>query len=561
MIKVSGRWLALAAPLALAAASAPLAAQDPIVASAEAYVESAWPADGPGAAVIVTRGGEVVYGGARGLADVSAGRPLTVDSVFRLGSISKQFTAALVLKLAEDGKLSLDDPLGKFLPGYPEPAAGATVRQLLNHTSGIRSFTALPGAMSEAATSRVYTTADIIALIRDVPPDFAAGSRFSYNNSGYALLAAIIESVTGQPWQVMLEERITRPLGLATIRYGLDENAIADRALPYSPGPEGVRPAQEVHLSSASGAGGLVGSVGDLARWAQALHHGRVVNAASYAEMIAPTVLPDGSTVPYGFGLQRENLQGFEVISHGGGIQGGLTDSLYLPEQDLFVAVFVNSDRPQILPGMAARRLAAMAVGRPLPGFQPIAFDPAGVEPLLGVYAPIGGDGVEGRFYMRDGRLFTQRGEEPERPVLAAAGNRFFYGPNSPTWFEARRDSAGAVVMELHPNSSDQVLRLTRTGPVPPPPAVSRTVLERYVGRYELNGTIATIGLTADDRLTVQLTGQPVGPPLRTISANEFAGDSAGVRVRFEGEGPKATVIRSRYAGTEVTGTRLPDEG
>ena len=232
MSKVSGRLMFLVASLWLVAASAPLAAADDIAASAEAYVESAWPADGPGAAVIVTRGGEIVYAGTQGLADVDAGRPIDVDTVFRLGSISKQFTAALVLKLAEDGKLSLDDPLRKFVPAFPAPGADVTVRQLLNHTSGIRSYTSLPGAMSEAITSRVYTTGDIIALIRDERPDFAAGSDWRYNNSGYSLLSAVIEAVTGQPWQVALEERITQPLGLATIRYGLDEDALANRALP-----------------------------------------------------------------------------------------------------------------------------------------------------------------------------------------------------------------------------------------------------------------------------------------------------------------------------------------
>jgi CubicO group peptidase (beta-lactamase class C family) len=561
MLKVSRRLLILVAPLWLAAVSTPLAAADDVAASAEALVEAAWPADGPGAAVIVTRGGEVVYAGARGLADVETRRPITVDTTFRLGSISKQFTAALVLKLVDEGKVSLDDPLSKFVPGFPAPGGQATIRQLLNHTSGIRSFTGLPGAQTEAATSRHYTTGDIVALIRDEAPDFAPGSDWRYNNSGYVLLVAVIEAVTGQPWQVALEERITRPLGLTTIRYAPDESAVANRALPYTMGQGGVRPAQKVDLSSASGAGGLVGSVRDLARWGQALHHGQVVSAASYAQMVAPTVLPDGRTIPYGFGLEMEQLRGFAVIGHSGGIQGGVTDSLYLPEQDLFVAVFVNSDMPQVGPGVAARRLAALEVGKSFPEYRPVTIDPAALEPWLGLYKVAGDDGREGRFYARDGRLFTQMGDEPERPVLASAGGRFFYGPDSLAWFEARRDPAGGVVLEAHVDPSDRGMTLTRTGPIPPPPVVTRAMLERYVGRYELNGTIATIGLTTDNRLTVQLTGQPVGAPLRTVSADEFAGDQAGVRVRFEGEGPKATVIRSRYAGSEVTGTRIADEG
>ena len=559
MLKVSVRLLVLVAPLWLAAACAPLAATDDLAAPAEAFVEGAWPADGPGAAVVVTRGGEVVYAGTRGLADVGTRRPITLDSVFRLGSISKQFTAALVLKLVDEGKVSLDDPLSKFLPDFPAPGGQATIRQLLNHTSGIRSYTSLPGAQSEAATSRHYTTGEVIALIRDEKPDFAPGSDWRYDNSGYALLAAVIEAVTGQPWQVALEQRITRPLGLATIRYAPDENTIANRVMPYTMGPSGVAPAQKVDLSSASGAGGLVGSVRDLARWAQALHHGQVVSAASYAQMIAPTSLPDGRTIPYGFALQTGDVRGFKVIGHSGGIQGGVTDSLYLPEQDLFVAVFINSDMPHTGPGVATRRLAALAVGKPFPEYRPVALDPVALEPLLGRYKAA--DGREGRFYMRDGRLFTQVGDEPERPVLPSADNRFFYGPNSLAWFDAHREPAGGVMLEAHFDGSDRVVTLTRSGAIPPDPVVPHAVLERYVGRYELNGTIATIGLTPDDRLTVQLTGQPMGPPLRTVSAYVFAGDAAGVRIKFEGEGPKATVIRSWYLGGEVTGTRIADEG
>lgn len=557
MLKVSSRLLFFVAPLLLA--TAPLAAADDIAVPAETFVEAAWPADGPGGAVIVTRGGEVVYTGTRGLADVGEGLPITVDSVFRLGSISKQFTAALVLKLVDEGKLSLDDPLSKFLPDFPAPGRQATIRQLLNHTSGIRSYTSLPGAQSEAATSRRYTTGDLIALIRDEQTDFAPGSDWRYNNSGYALLAAVIEAVTGQPWQVALEDRITRPLGLTTIRYGIDENAIANHVLPYTMGPDGPRPAQKVDLSSASGAGGLVGSVGDLARWAQALHHGQVVSAASYAQMIAPTSLPDGRTIPYGFGLQTEDLRGFAVIGHSGGIQGGVTDSLYLPEQDLFVAVFANSDMPRTAPTVATRRLAALAVGKPFPEFRPVAVDPAALEPLFGLYKA--DDGREGRFYTRDGRLFTQTGDEPERQVLASSDNRFFFGPNGLAWLDVRRQPAGGVVIEAHVDGSDRVMTLTRTGAIPAPPVIPRAVLERYVGRYELNGTIATIGLTPDDRLTVQLTGQPMGAPLRAVSSDEFAGDAAGVRVKFEGEGPKATSIRSRYSGNEVVGRRIADEG
>lgn len=525
---------------------------------ADSLVQSSWPADGPGAAVIVTEQGAIVYGTARGLADIDTSRPITLDTVFRLGSITKQFTAALILRLADKGLLSLDDPLSKFVPDFPEPGAHATVRQLLNHTSGIRSYTSLPAELFGGDATRSYTTAEIIDLVREEPADFEPGTDHLYNNSGYVLLAAVIENVTGLPWHQALAEEITGPLGLTTIRHELEEGDEAARARPYSAGPDGVRPARPIHMSLPSAAGALVGSVRDMARWAHALHHGQVLSPASYAQMIAPTQLPDGRTVPYGFGLRLENVHGFDTIGHGGGIDGGLTDSLYLPERDLFVAVFVNSDSPRTQPGLATRRLAALAAGNPYPAFQQASVDPAVLVPLFGVYSGPGEDG-EWRFYDRGaGQLVIRGRDEPERPVFPAGKDRFFFGPNSLDWFEALREPSGAIRLAMHPGGADEAVVYTRTGPIPPDPVVPRRVLERYVGRYQLTGTIATIGLTPDNRLTVELTGQPPGT-LRTIGPNAFAGDAVGVRISFEGDGPHATLLRSRIGSLVNEGPRLLD--
>jgi len=178
----------------------------------DALLAASYPADGPGATMVVMRGGKILYSGARGLADVAAKKPLTPASVIRMGSLTKQFTAAIVLQLVNEQKLSLDDRLDKFLPGYPAPGGAATVRQLLNHTSGIQSYTSIPGWMVAANTGRAFTTEQLIAEFRDKPAEFQPGARWNYDNSGYVLLGAIIERVTGQPWYRVLEARITRPL-------------------------------------------------------------------------------------------------------------------------------------------------------------------------------------------------------------------------------------------------------------------------------------------------------------------------------------------------------------
>jgi hypothetical protein len=142
--------------------------------------------------------------------------------------------------------------------------------------------------------------------------------------------------------------------------------------------------------------------------------------------------------------------------------------------------------------------------------------------------------------------------------VLPAGDNRFFWGPNALAWFALRRDASGAVALEMHPNGEEQALSMARTGPIPPPLVIERAVLERYVGRYAINGTTATVGIGEDGSLTSQLAGQPV-VTLRATGPNEFWVDSLGARISFEGEGPKAGTVRTQVGPQEVTGERLPD--
>src|SRR5215217_2009119 len=169
-MKLAFRLISFLAALALVA-SAPAAAALPanFRAQADAWLAATWPADRPGVAIIVTEHGRIVYESGRGLADVERRTPITPRTIFRLGSITKQFTASVIMQLVDEGRLSLDDPLSRFLPDYPQPGASATVRQLLNHTSGVQSYTGIRGWMVEANTNRPFTTEQMIAEFRDLP--------------------------------------------------------------------------------------------------------------------------------------------------------------------------------------------------------------------------------------------------------------------------------------------------------------------------------------------------------------------------------------------------------
>lgn len=481
----SARFVVVAAFVAAAIGGAGAGAAPPadLKAKADAIVEAAFPADGPGGAVIITRGGETLYTGARGLADVEARRPITPDSIFRLGSITKQFTAAVILQLVQEGRISLDDPVARFFPDYPRPGASATVRQLLNHVSGIRSYTSIPGWAAEANINRARTTAEMIAAFRDLPSQTPPGQAWAYSNSGYVLLGAIIEQVTGKRWHQAVDERIAVPLGLGTIGYGVDRETSPAMARGYTGANGNFRPARRMHMSNPHAAGALVGTAGDLARWSHALHHGRVVSPALYTAMTTPASLTEGRTHPYGFGVGFEEIRGRATIEHGGGIFGFSTYGTYMPSEDLFVAVLANSDEPASPPALVAARLAAAALGDPYPAFARADVDPRTLAPLFGAYRV--GD-VSRRFFSRRGKLYTLRDGGADMEVFAAGDDLFFYGQNSLTWFRIERRPDGAHVMEMHQNGHEEAERATRTGEVRPEPAaaqISRALLDSYVGQ------------------------------------------------------------------------------
>lgn len=433
---------------------------------------AAYPADQPGAAVVVMRRGRVVYTAGRGLADLEARRPITPRTVFRLGSITKQFTAAVILQLVQEGRISLDDPVSRFYPDYPQPGARATVRQLLNHTSGIRSYTTVREWTVRENFARTHTTDEMIAISRDLPPPSQPGEAFQYNNSGYILLGGIIERVTGMPWHQAVVERIARPLGLGSIAYGESVRAGPRVARGYRAGAGTQQPAWTVHMSVPHAAGGLVGAVGDLARWARALHNGRVVRSDLYREMIRPTPLPGGATRNYGFASRLEDVRGRPTIGHGGGIFGFVTESIYVPSEDLFVAVFANSEDPAARPEIVARRLVALAIGDPYPVFTRAVEDPAALEPMLGVYR-FGGNRPPLHFFARDGRYFTQGQGQAEVEAIPAGGGRFYYD-SSLAWFELQQGPAGAPLMLMHRAEARGAERAVRIGPIPAEPAVER---------------------------------------------------------------------------------------
>jgi CubicO group peptidase (beta-lactamase class C family) len=322
-----------------------------------------------GGSVAVARGDRILVAKGYGRARIETGTPATAATIYRIGSLTKQFTAALVLQQVAEGRLGIDDPLTKFLPDYPMPmpmpmpTGGRTVllRHLLTHTSGIPNYT--EGDYVTRRATQALTPEALVASFRDAPFEFEPGTRFKYSNSNYVVLGLILERVTGKRYADLLAERITRPLGLTSTFYCGNQPARPEEASGYRVVAGRIVPALPIDMSTPFAAGGLCSSVVDLVRWAVALRTGRVIPPALYAEMTTQATLADGRRVPYGFGLVVE-LEGRTSIGHGGGIHGFVGNIVTLPADDLTVAVLVNTEGPAAQLGTREVIRAALAPSR-----------------------------------------------------------------------------------------------------------------------------------------------------------------------------------------------------
>ena len=347
---------------------------------------------GPGVAVLVARGDTLLFRGARGMASIELGVPLSTDHVFRIGSITKQFSAAALLQQVDAGKAGLNDALARFRPDFPGGQT-ITLAQLLNHTSGVKSYTGVPGYITGAAR-RDVGTAELVAGFQNLPVDFSPGTAWAYNNSGYVLAGAVIEALTQQPWPRAVETML-RPLNLAHTRAGDDSAVVPGMADGYRQDAEArTTRALSISMTQPHAAGALLSTVDDLWRWNRALHGGELLKPDSYRRMTTPEGAP-ATAAGYGYGLMTTRLRGQPVLEHGGGIPGFLSMLMWLPGQQLTVVVLRNADGPGLMPATLAREIAAIALGQPYregesvldaPERARLALTPAQQQALVGSY-------------------------------------------------------------------------------------------------------------------------------------------------------------------------------
>jgi len=522
---------------------------------ARQLLEANYASDGPGAAVLVMRGDEVLFRGARGEADVAGHVPLSPAATFRIGSLTKQFSAAGLLLLVEDGKVSLDDPLSKFLPDYPNGAA-ITVRELLNHTSGVKSYTGIPGYMVDPIRKDL-TTAQLVAVFKDLPVDFAPGQGWAYNNSGYVLVGAVIEAVTGEPWYRFLNQRLFKPLGMAHTGYGADPVFVARQVQGYTRDGDATVPASPLSMTQPHAAGALLSTVDDLQTWNRALHEGRVLQAATYQQMITPS--GKATDAQYGFGLARQTLRGRDGIAHGGGINGFSTVLAYLPGPDIGVVVLQNVDgngRGQG-PEAIARRLAAIALGDPYPAGTPVAVDTAVLKQAEGVYRVDAG--ITRVLRVMDGALTAQRTDGQRSTLTPISADTFLY-PDGFNRLVLNRDPSGRVTaMRFFPDGEGEGMVAPRTEERLPPErtaiSLPMAALQRLAGTYRGNqGQLLVV--VEGTQLKVQWQGQPE-LSLKAESATRFFPDGLDATIEFEPSQGEASTVKMILGGDTLQFTRV----
>ncbi|HEV2853045.1 MAG TPA: serine hydrolase domain-containing protein [Thermoanaerobaculia bacterium] len=496
----------------------------------------------PGCSLAVVQNGRIVYEKGYGLASIEHGVPIDPKrTVFDIGSTSKQITAASILLLAQDGKLSLDDAVRKHVPELPDYGTPVTIRHLLHHTSGIRDYINLM-AMGGINFEDWATDGDALAAIaRQKTLDFKPGSEHSYSNSGYFLLSQIVERVSGKKMREFAQERIFGPLGMTNTQI-LDDHTkvIPHRASSYGPGPEG---GFAIVMSNweQTGDGAVQTTVEDLAKWDQNFYDPKVGGAWLVEQLQTKGKLNDGETIDYARGLMVADYRGLRRVSHGGGWAGYRAEMIRFPDQKLSVVTLCNLGTAN--PSALAQQVADLYLADKLqPEAQPAAAAneaPAGklenAARYTGVYwSPAGG--LVRRIEVRDGKLFYVRGNGNDSELAPLGGDRFqMVGAPAEVSFAVSATAAGGPRrMELVAGGGKPTV-FEEVKPVSPTPEG----LAAYAGTYT-SPELDTTWMLAVEGGRLVLRGKR-GPamPLEPAFADAF--ESPAGLIRFQREGQKVT--------------------
>jgi CubicO group peptidase (beta-lactamase class C family) len=452
----------------------------------DSFLMTQFKPDEPGGVVLVAKNGNVLYKKAFGMADLELNVPVNDSMIFYIGSNTKQFTAVAILQLVEKNKLHLQDTLGKFIAGAPYPVSSITLRQLLSHTSGLTE-------KNEAIINKLLKGQKIENFIST---DIVPGKKWEYSNTGYGTLGFIIEKITGKPYGEYIRENILKPAGM--VHSFVDDNAsiIKNRADGYA-GPRqnnyNSRPTAKM-----GAAGGIMSTAEDMLQWTQALQSGILLKPETLQLAYTPQKLSDGSVTDYGMGWYLQELHGSATRRHGGRTAGYVSETLYFPQEGVYVIILTNTADPGFPIGAVTRIIAGMAINKPYI-FEDQPIDKNELKTYIGLYENELGELVN--ISQEEGKLIWQRTNGGKAKLGFAGNNEFFFDKDFYR-LNFNNDAAGKTTsltfskVDILPRvwfkTQRPLLKLA-------PEKIPVNILEGYSGKYFLPGA-DTITITHDER-------------------------------------------------------------
>ncbi|MEO6330708.1 MAG: serine hydrolase [Ginsengibacter sp.] len=500
----------------------------------------------PGIAVLVAKDGKVLYRKGFGYENIKNKILITPDTKFRIGSVTKQFTASAILKLQENNLLSVHDKLSKFIPDFPR-GDEVTIHELLTHTSGIHSYTSNNDFIHKL--TQTISPDSLVNAIKKDPYDFNPREKWLYNNSGYFILGYIISKVSGKPYGEYLKENFFDPLNMKNTGVHYAGIKLKHEAKGYVKNGSGYNDATNWDMSWAGGAGALYSTVDDLLKWNEALYGGKVLKKESLEAALIPVVLKNGERASplYGYGLGLSKFRGQDIISHGGGLHGFVTQLSYYPEEKLSVVMFSNTSEPEV--NFDANKIAEPFLWDKMEkqtSYSETSFKPKNLQVYTGRYDLSGFAVVT--ISAENDKLYSQTSGQAKYEIFPMSEDQFFWKV-----VEAKikffKDEKGEIShATLFQNGQEINAKKLKEEAVI---NIDPSILDNYTGKYQYKPDVVLIVSKENNKLFAQPSGQSK-LALEAVTETDFIIKEINAKLSFvKGENGKVNKIKLNLNGTD----------
>lgn len=479
----------------------------------------------PGGEILVSQKGQIIYRKTFGMANMELDVPMKENMVFHIGSLTKQMTAVAILQLLEQGKLSLQDDIRKYLPDYQVLPDTITIEHLLTHTSGMASNPG-PGTTTPSAERGPR---EMVDQYKNQPIEFPAGAKWSYNNANYYLLGYIVEKLSGKSYAQYMKEYIFKPAGMNNTCFCTIDTILKNKASGYVNGKRGIINDRISSMLTLYASGGIQSSAEDMFRWNQAIKNNMLVKKETMGKALTSFKLKNGQDSHYGYGWHIQDIHGSLSLRHGGAVNGFVSEELYLPEEDVFVIALFNSHSKTPI-GVLTRLIAALAIGKPY-SFKEIPVESKLLKSYAGVYNNAANELVI--ITEANNKLYFQRPGGIRYPIKASNRDNFFFDKDY-LWIEFLRDSTDNIHQLAFGRVGIGMYHWFKTDkpiPVLLPTRVADSVMQQYIGRYVFSAGDTLAIIKEGPGIVVQPTGKEKFP---TYAETDHTFFSIKERIRFE---------------------------